>query len=145
MYTNVKLRRNKMKAEETLQFISDFYRFVFPTRKHALNQLFCVTGNGMEWKNGELCFKDDNPYLKRYKMVEEVEKAHFPGEAHWNDMYEFFKDLHDDFPDETIPHEYRFEWAPLSKHSALCDYPKDIKPDWMVLIDECKKLLKEDM
>lgn len=43
-----------MKAEETLQYMADFCSDIFPTRKHALDHLFCVIGNGYDWVNGEL-------------------------------------------------------------------------------------------
>ena len=43
-----------MRAEDTLQYMADFYSELFPTRKHALNHLFCVIGNGYKWIDGEL-------------------------------------------------------------------------------------------
>ena len=35
-----------MTAENTLQWMMDFYPDLFPTRKHCLDHLFCVIGNG---------------------------------------------------------------------------------------------------
>ena len=55
-----------MRAEDTLQYMADFYSDIFPTRKHCLDFLFCVVGNGYEWVNGELISEDDK-YEKRYK------------------------------------------------------------------------------
>ena len=43
-----------MKPERTLQKMYDEYPQLFPTRQQALDQLFCVIGNGYEWKKGEL-------------------------------------------------------------------------------------------
>lgn len=43
-----------MRAEETLQFMMDFYPELFPSRKHYLNHLFCTIGNGYDWRKGEL-------------------------------------------------------------------------------------------
>lgn len=132
-----------MKAESTLQFMADFYPDIFPTRKHALNQLFCVLGNGMEWKDGELV-DIDNKYLKRYKMIEEISKAEFWREETWNQSHQFYKDLYEDEPNK-IPMEYRFDWYPLcTEYSKLYNYPEDIKDDWKKLIEECKELLKAD-
>lgn len=135
-----------MKAEATLQFMADFYPRIFPTRKHALNQLFCVIGNGFDWVDGELV-DTDSPYLKRYKMDEDsVTKAKFPNEDQWNEMHEFFTNLYEseDKPDK-IPMEYQFEWYPLAKDFAkLYTFPSDIKPDWKALIDECVELIKHD-
>ncbi len=65
-----------MRAEDTLQYMADFYPELFPTRKHALNHLFCVLGNGYEWINGELV-DDDNEYEKRYKLRNHIKRAEF--------------------------------------------------------------------
>ena len=72
-----------MRAEEELQFMSDFYPDVFPTRKHCLNHLFCVIGNGYKWVNGELV-DEDGKYKNRYTLKEAVKKAEFRNEGHWN-------------------------------------------------------------
>lgn len=71
-----------MKAEETLQYMADFYSDIFPTRKHALNHLFCTIGNGYEWVKGELVDKSDS-IKKRYKLVQKIEKAEFIHEEDW--------------------------------------------------------------
>lgn len=52
-----------MRAEDQLQYMADFYPELFPTRKHALNHLFCVLGNGYDWINGELI--DDDSICKK--------------------------------------------------------------------------------
>lgn len=134
-----------MRAEQELQFMSDLFSSIFPTRMHALNHLFCVLGNGMEWKNGELIEKDGK-YHNRYKMIEEIEKAEFPSEDNWYDMREFYKDLYEseDKPDK-IPMEYDFEWYPLdTKYSKLYTFPEDIKPDWARILLECRDMLVKD-
>lgn len=134
-----------MKAEATLQWMADFYPRIFPTRKHALNHLFCVLGNGMEWKNGELVEKDSK-YLRRYRMIEDIEKAEFPNEDQWNEMHELYTDMYKSCDkEEKIPFEYQFEWYPLAgDYEKLYNYPKDIKPDWKALLEECKELLRKD-
>lgn len=43
-----------MKLEETIQYLYDFYPGLYSNRKQALDQLFCVNGNGYEWVNGQL-------------------------------------------------------------------------------------------
>ena len=36
-------------------------------------------------------------------------------------------------------------WYPLSKsYSYLYNYPEDIKPDWLAVIEECTQLLIND-
>lgn len=132
-----------MKAEDTLQYMADFYPEIFPTRKHALDQLFCVIGNGYEWINGELV-DDDNKYKKRYQLKKSIKKAEFKYEELWNQQHEFYTDLYKS-EENKIPIEYRFKWYPLCKRfSYLYNYPDDIKPDWKELLEECKRMLQED-
>lgn len=44
-----------MTLELTIQHLFDTYPTLFKERADCLNHLFCVIGNGYEWKNGELC------------------------------------------------------------------------------------------
>lgn len=132
-----------MKAEDTLQYMADFYPEIFPTRKHALNQLFCVLGNGFDWIDGELV-DDDNKYEKRYKLIKPITKAEFPNEEDWNRQRKFYEELYED-EENKIPIKYQFEWYPLcEKLSKLYNYPDDIKPDWKELLEECRQMLRED-
>lgn len=118
-----------MRAEDTLQYMTDFYPDIFPTRKHCLDHLFCVIGNGFEWVNGELV-DDDNKYQKRYKLRKPIKKAEFWREENWNQMNKFYNDLYVLDEKRKIPMQYNFEWYPLSKkYSALFTYPEDIKDD----------------
>lgn len=133
-----------MRAEDTLQYMADFYPDLFPTRKHCLDHLFCVIGNGFEWVNGELV-DDDNKYEKRYKLRKPIKKAEFWREETWNQMNKFYNDLYGLDEKRKIPMQYNFEWYPLSKkYSALFTYPEDIKDDWKELLEECKQMLIAD-
>lgn len=133
-----------MRAEDTLQYMADFYPDIFPTRKHCLDHLFCVIGNGYEWVNGELV-DDDNKYEKRYKLRKQIKKAEFWREENWNHMYKFYHELYDLDETKKIPRQYNFSWYPLSrKYSALFTYPEDIKDDWKALLEECKQMLIAD-
>ena len=130
-----------MRAEDTLQYMADFYPEIFPTRKHCLDHLFCVIGNGYEWINGELV-DDDNKYEKRYKLRKPIKKAEFKREENWYQMYDFYHKLHSLDENQKIPMQYDFEWYPLSKkYSALFTYPENIKDDWKALLEECKQML----
>lgn len=131
-----------MRAEDQLQYMADFYPRIFPTRKHALDQLFCVNGNGFDWVNGELV-DDDNKYEKRYKLRKPIKKAEFPNEESWKQQHEFYAELYEG-EENKIPMEYQFKWYPLCKFSKLYDCPDDIKPDWKELLEECKQMLHED-
>ena len=132
-----------MRAEDTLQFMLDFYPDLFPTRKHCLDHLFCVIGNGYEWENGELV--NDGVFEKRYKMRKHVERAVPRNENLYNQMFEIHKRLKEIDEDYKIPFSYNFEWHRLyHKYSKIFTYPEDIKDDWMNLIEETKKLLIAD-
>lgn len=132
-----------MRAEDTLQYMADFYPETFPTRKHCLNQLFCVIGNGYEWVNGELVDKD-NKYEKRYKLRKPVKKAEFQDEQAWYDNNKFYTELYKG-KESKISWKWRFDWYPLHKdYAKLYNYPEDIKDDWMALLEECKQMLIAD-
>ena len=87
---------------------------------------------------------DDNKYEKRYSLRKPIKKAEFPGEEIWNQQHKFFTELYEG-EENKIPIEYQFEWYPLcKKFSKLYDYPSNIKPDWKELVEECKRMLRED-
>lgn len=132
-----------MRVEDTLQYMADFYKDAFPTRKHALNYLFCVVDNGYEWVNGELV-DDKDKYEKRYSLRELIEKAEFDDEELWHQQHNLYKEFYE--KDESkIPFDYRFEWEPISEeHSYLYNYPDNITSEWLQLINECKEMLVAD-
>lgn len=48
-------------------------------------------------------------------------------------------------PKHKIPISLQFKWYPPNKmYSFLYDYPSDIKPDWLKILNECKELLVAD-
>lgn len=110
-----------MRPEDTMQFMMDFYPDIFPTRKHCLNHLFCVIGNGYEWINGELVDKDGT-FERRYKIVEPITKAKPRDEDFYNNML-------------------RLE---CKEYSKLYTYPENITYDWLKLLNECREMLIED-
>lgn len=131
-----------MRAEDTLQFMADFYKGLFPTRKHALNHLFCTIGNGYEWINGELV--EDGEYEKRYKLRKPIKKAIFKNEYHWIKMNQLYTEINRENGIE-IPPEYNFRWTLLNKSdSVLFNLPDNIKDDWKALAEECKELMRQD-
>lgn len=132
-----------MRAEDQLQYMADFYPELFPTRKHALNFLFCVIGNGYDWIDGELV-DNDSKYEKRYKLIEPIKKAEFPNEKNWLNMNKFYNELNKE-EGKKLPCKYDFKWYQLSKDfSNLYNYPNDIKDDWKEILEECKTLLMGD-
>ena len=132
-----------MRAEDTLQFMADFYPSIFPTRKHCLNHLFCTIGNGYRWVKGELVEGDDKKY-NRYRLVKPVRKAEFEDERDWWVRYRFEQEMHEETGKRINP-DYFFEWSqPSREYSYIYHYPKNITPDWKALLEECRQMLKED-
>lgn len=132
-----------MRAEDTLQFMADFYPSIFPTRKHCLNHLFCAIGNGYRWVKGELVEDDDKKY-NRYRLVKPVRKAEFEDERDWWVRYRFELEMHEETGKRINP-DYFFEWSqPSREYSYIYHFPKNIRPDWKELLEECRQMLKED-
>ena len=132
-----------MRAEDTLQFMADFYPSIFPTRKHCLNHLFCTIGNGYRWVKGELVEDDDKKY-NRYRLVKPVRKAEFEDERDWWVRYRFELEMHEETGKRINP-DYYFEWSqPSREYSYIYHFPKNIRPDWKALLEECRQMLKED-
>lgn len=130
-----------MKAENTLQYMMDFYGDIFWNRQKCLDHLFCVIGNGFEWQNGELVSKSFDERLSRWRLVTDIVRAEptelikSMGELHEERILTYSK---------TIKEPYN-KWYPITKeYSYIYNYPADIKPDWLALINECKKMLKDD-
>ena len=55
-----------MTVETTIQWMFDNYPDLFATRKECYNHLFCVIGNGYEWKRGQIvrCDEYDKPIMQ---------------------------------------------------------------------------------
>ena len=138
-----KTEGKRMKAEDTLQFMADFYPSMFPTRKHCLNFLFCTAGTGYRWVKGELV-DGDGKFEKRYSLVKPVEKAEFDNERDWWDRCRLEQEMHEETGRQINP-RYSFQWSRASReYSYLYHYPRNIKPDWKALLEECRQMLKED-
>lgn len=141
-----------MTAENTMQWMMDFYSDIYPTRKHYLNQLFCVIGNGYKWVNGELVERTSK-VANRYRMIGKVEKANGSLEDMWYAGYAseeaFEKELikvigKEEYEKDPVRRHYTFEWYPVCSYSYVMDYPDDITPDWRRVLEECRILLIED-
>lgn len=134
-----------MKAENQLQYMMDFQGSLFYNRQKCLDQLFCTIGNGFHWLNGELVENNIEERAKRWKLVKDIEYAEpdpfvlelgLSKERQVKEICERRgKTVEDMLP----------KWYPLcEEYSYICNYPKDIKPDWLNLINECKQLLEAD-
>lgn len=127
-----------MKAENELQIMMDFHEGLFFTRQKCLDHLFCVVGNGYEWKNGELVSIEKDERIERYKLKKDVKKA--KPNPFTEQFYSRIEELNN-----LDKSEISNRWYPISeKYSYICNYPDDIKPDWLNLINECKEMLEKD-
>lgn len=132
-----------MTAESTLQWMMDFYSDLFPTRQRCLDHLFCTIGNGYEWVNGELVCEDQ--LTKRYEMKEQIVRAKAWHEDLYKQREKVELELAERNPDYKPNPLYTHHWYPLCKeYSFLYNYPADIKPDWLKLLNECKEMLIAD-
>lgn len=132
-----------MRAEDTLQFMADFYPGMFPTRKHCLNFLFCTIGNGYRWKGGELV-DTDGKFEKRYRLAEPVRKAEFERERDWWNRHRLEKEIHESDGKPMNP-DYCFRWDKAEpEYSYIYRYPKNIRPDWKALLEECRQMMEAD-
>lgn len=132
-----------MTAENTLQCMMDFYPELFPTRQRALDHLFCTIGNGYEWVKGELVCDDD--IFNRYEMKGQISRASGRYEDDFERYRKFALERAKNDPNFKPNPRYSHSWYPLSKqYSFLYDYPDDIKPDWLAILNECKEMLIAD-
>jgi hypothetical protein len=94
-----------------------------------------VIGNGYQWVDGELVLNDCD-YLTRWTLKEPIEYAKPSHECEFqeNSMIPLKKRLGDLIT----------KWYPLCEHSYLIDHPKDIKDDWLRVLNECKQMLTDD-
>ena len=108
-------------AEDFIQSMFDNHPALFQTRKHALNQLFCVIGNGRKWIEGILV-NPDSPCNPKNPLIEGRAYQYYPEKALYSS----------------------FSWYPISKFSIIKNVPENIREDWLALINECKSLLLQD-
>lgn len=60
-----------MTVETTIQRMFDNYPDLFATRKDCYNHLFCVIGNGYEWKRGQIVECDDEYDKPEESIIQE--------------------------------------------------------------------------
>lgn len=132
-----------MNAEKYLQFMMDFYEYA--SRQKCLDQLFCVIGNGYHWENGNLMEDCPDERASRWVLTEDI--VHAEPSSLVVELQEI-KDnvLKVRYGDEKYEQMKKKEkWYQISeKYSYICNYPEDIQPDWLALINECKEMLKAD-
>lgn len=137
-----------MKAENTLQLMMDFYGTVFYTRTKCLEYLFCEIDNGFKWVDGELVDTSNDERFNRYVLKEDIKRAE-PVELVRN-LGELKEEKHimmlkrKNVSKHKIEEIIKERYVVNKKYSYICNYPKDIKSDWLALIEEFKEVLKEN-
>ncbi len=118
-----------MDVETTIKVMRLSYPIVTRTRFGALHHLFCVNGNGYEWKDGELVAVDaDDDARKAAIEIVTCEHDH---------------PMPFDRIDREIAHARKcggrsawdsdpttYSWYPLCEYSEIMKVPDDVKPDW---------------
>lgn len=130
-----------MKAEQQLQAMMDEYPGLFRTRKDCINQLFCVIGNGYEWRAGQIVSKSckwmsDSDLEDEWKNGRDYLKGKKKAKQKKADPFAVLERMR--------PKYDTYNWYPLCKYSLIFRIPKDVKSDWRDLADECKKMLIAD-
>lgn len=152
-----------MTVETTIQRMFDEYPDLFSTRQECYDFLFCVIGNGYEWRRGQLVSCED-------ESTEEAEVADYAAlTAEWEsagikpkavqsetniarkrkedeELHNLKRenDLEDGLPDIGAYDPDKRHWYPICEYSLIKSVPPDVKPDWKAAAEECKAMLKED-
>ena len=125
-----------MTVETTLQEMFDRYPLMYSTREECFDHLFCMIGNGYEWKWGQLVYhdRDDPDYDEEYerKLNEDDYARKRRGRAR-----QFKKNIDAKRKrDERLVKAGILEsagacsWYPLSRrYSRLFTIPDDVKDD----------------
>lgn len=152
-----------MTLEEEIQTMFDQYPSLFQERRDALNHLFCTIGNGYDWVDGELL-----PISTKNEKGDTIFCSRKDKHDEWEDNPDFHHVFRGqlDLDGKAVQRittgedaelyfsvvKYRLRigkpahsWCPLSKRfSYILNYPENIKPDWLVGIEETKQLLAAD-
>lgn len=158
-----------MNVELTMQAMYDHFPGLFKERADCLNHLFCTTGNGYDWVDGELVdleeYQPVNPlkdgkafqynklsiraearyYWEQYaKKHPEQRRSAFDSIINERVLQELPDDVYHKHPRKERWYFYRGRVELCRPFAHLFDPPEDIKPDWAAAIEECKALLRED-
>ena len=135
-----------MTVERTIQWMFNEYPDLFRDRADALNHLFCVLGNGYEWKNGQLVpdsadHKGMSAYLdacmlrgkatQRKLSIEQQMAPRKPRAQRW-----YFAIAASLMKPEKI--DYYEHYVPLF------NLPTDIRKDWQAAVDETLDMIRAD-
>lgn len=151
-----------MTVETTIQRMFDQYPDLFATRRDCYDFLFCVIGNGYEWRRGQIVSCDDESgeddealdYATPHPRAEQTkensgvktgpcdgfDEEGFPMKnSPWAVHHEECDSCR-----QICPLDVKMRWYPICEYSLIKRVPADVKPDWKDAVEECKAMLKED-
>lgn len=138
-----------MTVETTVQDMFDKYPNMYSTREECFDHLFCVIGNGYEWKWGQLVYVDilDNTDEEEIRSWHEQDYSVEHSRAAQSKKNIEARRKHDAVFVRAglMKTNAKHDWYPLSKkYSRLFQIPSDAKPDWKDAVEECKRMLERD-
>lgn len=140
-----------MTVETTVQEMFDRYPLMYSTREECFDHLFCVIGNGYEWKWGQLVYRDrggpgyDEEYERKLNEDDYARKRR--GLARQSKKNIEARRKHDSLFVRAgiLESAGAHSWYLLSRrYSRLFTIPDDARDDWKAAVEECKKMLEKD-
>ncbi len=119
--------------KETKRLSMKYYSDLFPKEKYYLEHLFFVLGNGYEWEGGELVDRQERTeqdFIEERKRFKEWEKTLLKvPKVSKAEMRKFIKSLTPGKPKKRRIY-------PLCQYSAIVNFPRNIKSDWLVAAEK---------
>jgi hypothetical protein len=113
----------------------------WPSRVDALDQIYCVLGNGYAWVDGALVVEDGCGFTEVDEPLTRMaqDRAHFDTSigmvAEWLDEREseirYAHEHEDAIADGSVDYVLRSEFYPLGSGSNLLHVPDDVQPDYL--------------
>lgn len=147
-----------MTVETTIQQMFDEYPDLFSTRQECYDFLFCVLGNGYEWRRGQVVRIGDGGDDRYIPMWEEMDyssahpravqsKGNIAIRRERDEKFHNLKrenDLADGLPDIGPYDPDKRHWYPICEYSLINNVPPDVRSDWKAAVEECREMLRED-
>jgi hypothetical protein len=148
-----------MNVYKTVKSNLILYPGLFPNAFYVYEHLFCTSGNGFDWKNGQLCDYYDEEFSIEDSVISLIDNtiAYTPYNLVFlgNDkdlkkgaksiLGELRENIENAFSwkskmfDFSFPENYKIMY--LSKYSSLCNLPDDIQEDWLQAAKKMYKIL----
>ena len=132
-----------MTLESTIQHSLLHYPDLYQARWQVLDHLFCVIGNGYEWRNGVLVLKEKPKrpvatYDNRIKDQDRFDKEHVHLAGYRGTKKQRISKMK---TQDTARFMQPALFYPLSEYSKMVTFPDDIKIDWLFGVLEICNLI----